>query len=475
VSRENNGGPRSIKITGWSLSAAFAAIILAFALANAITMMAAQRRESETRAIIQNTLTSIELVARLGRDLAEQRRLVDAHVYEKEAVDMGRLEAEIAQIDVDLDTTERAYEPWVMFPEERPTWEKLRAKIAGLHGPMERVLELSRQNRDFEAFTEAAPLQAQFADIAKSAALLIDLNQVEGERAIVRIQAGQRIAFRSFLLLTLTGIALAITVAVSVTRVLKRREEQIARMTQRLENRNRELDAFAGRVAHDLRGPLTALSYAGERLAKSGPDERVTAAVRRGVSRMDALIGDLLALSRMEAQPPGVCDPCKVAAAIVEDWEPPVEQDGGVLDVNVEPAAAQGSESLIRQALANLVDNAVKYRRADVPPRIAIRGTVTPRKTYELRVSDNGIGLLKDDASRVFEPFHRAARSSSKPGTGLGLSIVKRIIEACGGHVSLVSVIDRGTTFTIELPLAEPPAASTPDAPAASAPPPWER
>jgi signal transduction histidine kinase len=199
---------------------------------------------------------------------------------------------------------------------------------------------------------------------------------------------------------------------------------------------------------------LTALSFAGDRLTH-GPDERAAAVLRRGVSRMDTLIEDLLALSRIEAQTPGVtCDPSKVVSSMLEDWRPRVEDAGGTLEIDLPPAATRGGDGLLRQAVANLIDNALKYRRADVAPRIRIKGKVTT-KSYALEVSDNGIGMSKEDARYVFEPFHRAARSSATPGTGLGLSIVKRIAESRGGRVSVASILDEGTTFTLEIPLAE--------------------
>jgi signal transduction histidine kinase len=242
---------------------------------------------------------------------------------------------------------------------------------------------------------------------------------------------------------------------VYITRLLGRREDEVTQMTRRLEERNRELDAFAARVAHDLKGPLAVLSFACDAIVRDGPNERTTSVFRRGVSRMDALIEDLLALSRVDVQTPGVaCDPSKVASAVAEDWQARVAEAGGELEIDVEPASTPGSEGLLRQALSNLVDNGLKYRRSEVAPRIRVRGRRTTRDTYELDVADNGMGFSKDDVGGVFQPFHRGARSASKPGTGLGLSIVKRIVEARGGSVTVASTVDEGTTFTIVLRLA---------------------
>src|SRR5262245_14871530 len=96
--------------------------------------------------------------------------------------------------------------------------------------------------------------------------------------------------------------------------------------------------------------------------------------------------------------------------------------------VEVVPAKIRGSEGLLGQALWNLVENAVKYRRPDLAVRVEVTGWVQ-REFYELRVKDNGIGMTPDETTRAFDPLYRARRLGQVSGTGLGLSIVKRVIE----------------------------------------------
>jgi signal transduction histidine kinase len=222
-----------------------------------------------------------------------------------------------------------------------------------------------------------------------------------------------------------------------------------------LEQRNHDLDAFAGRVAHDLRNPLNTLNLASLKLASQVPaaDESVHI-LQRSVSRMDALINDMLLLSRAGAEAGDVCDPAKAANEIKEDLSIRLTREGGTMRINVVPAKVRGSEGLLRQALWNLVDNAVKYRRPDVEVRVEVAGHVRTG-VYELSVSDNGIGIAPDESNKVFEPLYRASGSRRVSGTGLGLSIVKRVVEASGGTVSVSSKIGRGTTFVINLPLVD--------------------
>jgi signal transduction histidine kinase len=287
-----------------------------------------------------------------------------------------------------------------------------------------------------------------FEKINRTTDSLLSLNQERADREIARIASLQQRAVIVLAVLTIVWTAFALITATSVIRVI----DEHSRL---LEERNRELDAFAGRVAHDLRGPLSTINLAAAaiELQKPGePDAR--AALRRGVGKMEAIIQDLLALSRVSSQPTGeVAQTPNVAAYVREDLEPKVDAIGGLLRIEVADAAVFCGEGLLRQALWNLADNAVKYRRPEVQLQIEIRGGVTPRG-YEFTVSDNGMGMSPHEVRQVFQPFFRAKKAEAKPGTGLGLSIVKRVIEASGGSVFVDSAAGEGTTFTIRLPLA---------------------
>src|SRR5262249_2962375 len=92
------------------------------------------------------------------------------------------------------------------------------------------------------------------------------------------------------------------------------------------------------------------------------------------------------------------------------------------------------------------------YRRSEVQLLVEIHGNITSNR-YEFSVSDNGSGMSSVELSRACEPFFRGKEVESKTGTGLGLSIVKRVIDACGGGMSVHSTVGRGITFRIRLPL----------------------
>jgi signal transduction histidine kinase len=434
---------------------AFFVIIAGFVLGNLLAIHSGRRTQAVNREISENALVSIEDVSRIVHDIDLVRLLVNAHIFETNLEQMDPLEKRIQQVEANLSGVAQEYEPLATYPGEREVWENLRSGVGELRQPLNHVLELSRVNRDVEARKAMVPIEKDFDAINQQAEQLLRLNRNQARAAVDEIQGLQRGAMTFFTGITVIGTLLATLVAIWVVRLVRKRDRQIAEASALLEERNQELDAFAGRVAHDLRGPLTAISLSTLRLSEQVPTEDGALAVlQRGVSRMDALIRDLLTLSRAGAEATATVANTRVIASTLEnDLISKVDSANGRLWIDLEPAEVQCSEVLLRQALWNLGENAVKYRRSDVQLEIGIQGRKVGH-SYEFRVSDNGTGMSPEDASHVFDPFFRAYAVRATPGTGLGLSIVKRVIEASGGKVSVTSELRRGTTFVIVLPLA---------------------
>jgi len=297
-----------------------------------------------------------------------------------------------------------------------------------------------------------------FEAVSRGVQTLVAVNQTAAAEA--RVRAARLESNVLYVVLALAAAILLITLVVGrrLTRVISDNERRLGQHTIELESKNRELDAFAGRVAHDLRGPLNTINLAASVIAERAPGEAATAAIlQRGVIQMTGMVDDLLTLSRAGRPSDGaVARPETVAAAVEADLRPKVSEAGGTLRVDVQPSAIRCSDGLLRQALWNLGENAVKYRRPDVPPVIALVGRATS-STYELRVSDNGLGMSAEDTHRAFEPFFRGKRTQAIAGTGLGLAIVRRIVEASGGTESADSEPDQGTAITLRFQLAPAP------------------
>jgi signal transduction histidine kinase len=439
------------------LMLAFASIAALFGLTNVAALMQMRQVRAQTDRIVGNTLRSIELVSRMGRDLDRQRLLVDEHIFEHERVSMARVEAQLAERQRDFADAARAYEPLALLPAEATRWRHIDAGVTTLRAPLEAALVLSRENRDADARRAMYDLDSRFDAIDGDISALIQLDHESADQTLLRIASLQRSSLLVLVLLGLTGIAIATVMGSWASRQVVRRETESLRHAQALEERNKDLDAFAGRVAHDLRGPLTTINLAQARLerrAASHQEGQAGERLRRAVTRMEALIEDLLALSRIGAEERlGSCEVATVAEQMRDDLAARLESEGATLRLDVAAGQARGSEGLLRQALANLVENAVKYRRPEVSPEVEVVGRAAGAD-YRLSVSDNGLGMSPDEAARAFEPFYRAKRAPAAPGTGLGLSIVKRVIEASGGTIAVQSQLGRGTTFVVTLPLA---------------------
>ena len=436
----------------------FVIIALSFICVSVMTVTffgVAQTRVLEARArnIVDDMLTSIRLIGQLDDYVEEKHVLIDDHILASLPAEMAKIEARLAAIDAEITATLRAYEPWANQPGERAISEQARAHLLTLKEPIDRALALSRANRDQEAERVVGLFSGQFALLKQDFDRLVAINDQGATASLARFSATRfqlMVALLAIGLGALAGTAIAGSWA---SRQVARREQALSHNARMLEERNRELDAFAGRVAHDMRGPLTTISLATSALAATAPqEERTTDILRRGVKRMEALVEDLLTLARIESQARGRCDPRIVAQQVEEDVATRFATEKGTFRSSVDEAEVACSEGLLRQALTNLVENAVKYRRPEVPPEVAISGAKIDGE-YQLRVSDNGAGMSTEDAARIFEPLYRSPRMLHLPGTGLGLSIVSRIVQASGGAISVESRLDEGSTFVVRLPL----------------------
>ncbi len=230
---------------------------------------------------------------------------------------------------------------------------------------------------------------------------------------------------------------------------------------ERLESVRRD---FVSNVSHELKTPLTAIHGYVETLLDADPIDdptrgRFLRKIRRQSNRLGALVSDLLTLSRIEssAEPPeGVLDLRSPAGEVLNLLGPASEERGLELIAEFPEEAVEvlGEEEAIRQALSNLVDNAVKYSSAG--GRVVVRLQARNGRAV-LEVEDRGPGIASEHLDRIFERFYRVDRARSRElgGTGLGLAIVKNVARRHGGGVEVESERGRGSTFRLWLPAAE--------------------
>lgn len=225
--------------------------------------------------------------------------------------------------------------------------------------------------------------------------------------------------------------------------------------TKALEERAVELEAFAGRVAHDIRNPLASARLAAE-LAKRGAEDAERRSLHdrivRSLSRADAISTALLQFARSGARPdPGARTE---APAVVDEVLADVSEEAQKAGIELtreapERAFVAAEQGVYLSLLGNLVRNALKYMGTSRTRRIHVR-VVDEGETIRTEVTDTGPGISREKQPQLFEPYFRA--QSGPEGLGLGLATVKRLADAHGGRVGLQSTPGEGSTFWFVLP-----------------------
>ena len=230
-------------------------------------------------------------------------------------------------------------------------------------------------------------------------------------------------------------------------------ERRVAERTRQLEAANRELEAFAYAVSHDLRAPLRSMSGFSQILQESAPpglDEKSRHYLQRihdASLRMSSLIEDLLNLSRigrseLTARPISLSQVAAEAAAAIRERHPTREVQLEIaqgMEVNADPR-------LLRIALENLLSNAWKYTSRASQATVTV-GVQAGEHGPVYFVRDNGVGFDMKYADKLFVPFQRLHPEAEFPGSGIGLVTVQRIIARHGGRVWADAKPDAGATF----------------------------
>ena len=238
----------------------------------------------------------------------------------------------------------------------------------------------------------------------------------------------------------------------------KKAEEHLVKMVGELRRSNEELQQFAYVASHDLQEPLRMVASYTQLLAKrytgrldSEADEFIAYAVD-GSNRMQALIHDLLAYSRAGANGKAYQEISSEKALLeaLSNLRVSIQESGAVVTHDSLPTITTDDAQLV-QVFQNLVGNAIKYRRAEVP-RVHVSAAKNGGQEWNFSVQDNGLGIDPQYFDRIFVLFQRLHGREEFKGTGIGLAICKKIVERLGGRIWVESEPEKGSTFYFALP-----------------------
>lgn len=234
-------------------------------------------------------------------------------------------------------------------------------------------------------------------------------------------------------------------------------------MLERIEALVKELKEVTDHVAHDLRSPITRIRGIAETTLIGEQDlnayREMAATVIEESDRLVEMINTMLEISQTDS---GVVEMLRekldlreIISEAVELFQPVAEDKQINLksDLPSDPVVIIGDKAKLQRVVANLLDNAIKYTKPGGWVTISIRKDLS---WAIIEVADNGIGIKKEEIPRIFERFYRGDKSRSTPGHGLGLSLALSIVRAHGGNITVKSVVHKGSTFSVFLPLESP-------------------
>lgn len=413
----------------------------------------AARIDEHAASIATGGAPSVVLLSEAGN----RARLVERQVLlARAATKRADRDAE-QKLSAQLEGVIERYRVFLAYPGERELYGVVEMRMHRFHDAAAAAVAddaFEPQGRDahIARVTDAAD------DLYDAIGALVTLNshEIEDESHVIEelrhrsTMLGNTLRGATFIL-ALSGIALGIGGA--------RRYVALVEERNRLaEARAAELEMFAGRVAHDLRNPLTAIQmtsgFAARREAGVEALREGHQRIERQSRRMNGIIEALLAFAQSGACPaPGArSEVPQIVQDVVGDARAALGDRDVEIVVDAAPATVACAPSVLAVIVANLVGNAVKYIGAGTGGvrRITVRAREEVRRVH-FEVEDTGPGLPLGAETRIFRPFTRFADASTG-GVGLGLATVKRLVEAHGGAVGVESHRGRGCRFWFDLP-----------------------
>ncbi len=437
------------------IAAVFGAVIVGFVGSAAVAQLEARSIGTWSESLSGDAMPSISHLAgarvQLHRVEVLATRLVNAEPGAREGV-LARLAEAKHAVNIEVD----AYVRLPVYPGELDLWHAIRdaldtenTALAALRAAVE-AADATRSGAALAAVHEAT--ERADAAFVKD----IEFNAEHGAVLARAIGESRERSLRLSILLHVFSVVLSMVLGVMLVRVVARASDA-ARETAELQRRRaEELEQFAGRVAHDLRNPLNAVSLWLGRvgmLASKGPIAEAAGRALISLRRSDQIIDALLAYAQAGARPAVGCraDVREVVAGVVEEFAVQAKEEGSVLRCEPVPECEVAcDDGILIAVLSNLVRNALKYLDDDGRREVSLR-VLARARDVRVEVRDTGVGVPEALREAIFAPFVRGP-DLRQPGVGLGLATVKRVCDTHGGAVGVEPVEGGGSCFWFELP-----------------------
>ena len=413
--------------------------------------------------LVADALRRAGLISRIRVNALALESAIEAHIRASSDVQRDGAAKVMSQILTDLRQLRAEY--FESRPpqrtRDRDVWNRFEETSVALANHVQEAQSFSTlQQADRARRHLVEQVQPLLVELDRFAARLALFNGDEAAELQRELEAQRRLKLMWSGGVLAAAITFALLLGLAMSLLMRRQAKIIAAQINELDARNQELDAFAGRVAHDLVSPLAPLQghltvARRSREVRESPElsanlERAQQSVTRMAGLVEALLRFCRAGTRSESAPAGL--DVVVTSQLLE-----IAQIAAAEKVELERHIARGvtvdcPSQLLHCVAQNVLSNAVKYTAGT--PSAKVRVEVSASGGHGLLVvEDNGPGMSAEIQAQLFRPFFRAPAAREKPGHGLGLATTKRLVDAHGGRLLLRSEEGKGTRVEIQLPV----------------------
>jgi two-component system OmpR family sensor kinase len=440
----------------------FLFVVALFALVGGFTLLTERHTNERIDELVRRAGERSHLIDRIRLDAMLLETAVSEHINAQTDEDRGAADEKMEEILSDIEDARDSYTQ-DLPPGETEAWTRFSTTSKALAEQVRTAVRFSNRRQAERARKHLeesiTPVTEQLDELADqlSAKDAEETQKTLHHREDLRARTLELAAGSSVL-----AIALSLFVAFRVVKLLGRQRQTIAEQLDELARRNRELDAFASRVAHDLVSPLAPLKgyltliRRSKTVAEPSVIEMLTLA-ESSAGRMGELVEALLRFCRAGNQAKADAQPTDLEATVTTLLLE-VSQTAAANHVQLDRQLETGVRvamppQLLSSVAQNLLSNAVKYSAGRSGAKVSVR-VFAEKADAVLEVTDNGMGMSAEAQRSLFQPFFRAPNARALPGHGLGLATTKRLVEAHAGTISFRSAEGAGTQVVVRLPRA---------------------